>query len=200
MTVTTESDNVWTKIENVRTKLIVYGHYVHTLVNPYFKLCIHCCNTQYLKYNGAFMYRHMQLIWSLEAILWCQVQCHVYFCNWWSIEICRDRSQTPSLPLGHALLCIHYNNLGTSNVCMHCNNIDNLLPHVCYDIASTGRSFFIHEIRKPRGTWSLTSPYTCHRSQESSMQLIRFPLALDTCIRYSIFIDFQVIAKVPLRS
>ena len=39
LVVATESDNVWTKFENVRAKLIVYGHYVRTLVNPYFKLC-----------------------------------------------------------------------------------------------------------------------------------------------------------------
>jgi hypothetical protein len=40
MTVATEFENVWTKFENVRAKLIVYGHYVFTLVNPYFKLWI----------------------------------------------------------------------------------------------------------------------------------------------------------------
>jgi hypothetical protein len=31
---------VATKFESVRAKLIVYGHYVSTLINPYFKLCI----------------------------------------------------------------------------------------------------------------------------------------------------------------
>ena len=34
-----ESENVRTTSENVRTKLIMYGHYVCTLLNPYFKLC-----------------------------------------------------------------------------------------------------------------------------------------------------------------
>ena len=40
MTVATESADVRTKFENVRANLIVYGHYVCALVNPYFKLCI----------------------------------------------------------------------------------------------------------------------------------------------------------------
>ena len=39
MTVATESADVQTKFENVRANLIVYGHYVCALVNPYFKLC-----------------------------------------------------------------------------------------------------------------------------------------------------------------
>ena len=36
----TESENVHTIFENVHTKLIMYRHYVHTLLNPYFKLCM----------------------------------------------------------------------------------------------------------------------------------------------------------------
>jgi hypothetical protein len=38
MTVATESKNVGIKFEDVHAKLIVYGHWVCTLVNPYFKL------------------------------------------------------------------------------------------------------------------------------------------------------------------
>ena len=38
MTVTTESEDVRSKFENVRAKPKVYGHYVRTLINPYFKL------------------------------------------------------------------------------------------------------------------------------------------------------------------
>ena len=38
MTIAIEFENVRTKFENVRAKLIVYGNYVCTLVNPYIKL------------------------------------------------------------------------------------------------------------------------------------------------------------------
>ena len=46
MSVATKSENVRTKFENIPAKLIVYGHYVCTLVNPYFKLCMYVVDGQ----------------------------------------------------------------------------------------------------------------------------------------------------------